>query len=160
MPYRFDALTLVTLIAAELTIEVFRLPTAASPVTLSEDEFTTPVKTVLPVTNTLPVTLAVPATVRVASGVELLIPTFPAVATMRVELTTRPFLTTKSLSAIERSLSRWAMSYWSIYTIAELSAKLHCPEIQFVLEYQAMLVYNLCILVSFPQVKIPILYHS
>ena len=64
-----------------------------------------PTTTSLPPSVELPETLAVPDTVNIASGEAVPIPTLPELATISVELTTRPFLTTKSLSAIYGSLS-------------------------------------------------------
>lgn len=54
----------------------------------------------VPVITTFPVTLAVPVTVKAASGVVVFIPTWPALANIRLVLTVRPFLTTKELLLI------------------------------------------------------------
>jgi hypothetical protein len=94
------------IVTAPLTVRVSRNVTAAP--TLAVDEtLMNPVMLVLPVDNTpptrvLPETFAVPVTANEASGVEVLIPTRLEVpsAKIRSVLTTRPFLTVKSLSAI------------------------------------------------------------
>jgi O-antigen/teichoic acid export membrane protein len=87
---------------------------------------------VLPVDNTppirvLPETLAVPVTAKEASGEAVLIPTrfVSPLATIRSVLTIRPFLTTKSLSAIGSLSPIWLFIY--LYKIREINFRI--PEI-------------------------------